>query len=205
MSSGWRDASRRNSCSASVVDSSTGGAGSRSAQRVVVAAILDHVDRALLELAEHRLALERVQLERLQHLCEPRRAHTTAFLSRLQEHPQLVAEAENVEVDDHVAPCTITSVMSSRRNDIKRGIPSDGRAHPIHKQSPHRRARAKVLLLAKCGQSLTERPCRFLAARLACRLHRARSAGRSKSLSRVVRGSGKPAGTADESATGSVN
>ena len=64
---------------------------------------------------------------------------------------------------------------------------------------------AKVPLFAKCGQSLFERPCRRTAARVACRLHRARSAGRSKPLPRAVRGSGKPAGTVDESATGSVN
>src|SRR5215510_650823 len=40
---------------------------------------------------------------------------------------------------------------------------------------------------------------------LGCRLHRARSATRSKLSSQALRGSGRSAGRVDESATGSVN
>jgi hypothetical protein len=100
--------------------------------------------------------------------------------------------------------CTISDVMSSRQNGTHaaplRRVPT------CRRTVPHRPgARAKILLFANCGESLHADPCRRTAARLACRLHRARSAGRSKPLLGAVRGSGKPTGTADESATGSVN
>ena len=68
-----------------------------------------------------------------------------------------------------------------------------------------RRGARKSFSVAKCGQFRYSRACPVSRGRVACRLHRARSAGRSKPALGAVRGSGKPTGSVDESATGSVN
>ncbi len=177
-------------------------------QRVVVAAILDHLDRALLELAVHRLALELVQLERLQHLCEPRRPHPTALLRGLQTAPAAPRSGSKRRRSTiTVAPMHDNEryVESAKRHQARAFPPTvDRPPYPDTVSTPTAPAR-KSFSSQNADNPVTERPCRVLAARLACRLHRARSAGRSKPLPRAVRGSGKPAGTVDESATGSVN
>ena len=63
-------------------------------------------------------------------------------------------------------------------------------------ESPSRRKMREISQPAACPD---------LRRLVACRLHRERSAGRSKPLPRAVRGSGKPARSGDESATVSVN
>ena len=99
VSSGWRPASRRNSCSASVVVSWTigcggGGGGGGCCSRCWSS---ENLDAALLELAVDRVRLERVELQRLENLDEIRVPKRPILLGRLEQLVQLGGRQDVVD------------------------------------------------------------------------------------------------------------
>ena len=210
----------------------------------VVEHVVDDLDRALLELAEDQVGLERIEPERLEHVVQLRLAQLPALLRGLHQPLQVVAQQQDVGLDRHrrlLSPqygqpglCTIIGVMSSRDNrDGRRALraptsTTSTSANPpsftaaLHRASIHanRTSRLHGLLRdslprARRGAKASLRKEREFPSAgalkppmpptLDSQLHRARSAGRSKPGPRAVRGSGKPTGPGDESATGSVN
>src|SRR5581483_743053 len=63
----------------------------------------DHLDRALLELAEDGVDLERVELERLEHLVQLGLADAAALLRRLEQSCEVVREQQDVRLARHPA------------------------------------------------------------------------------------------------------
>ena len=67
----------------------------------VLVDVQDHVDRAGLELAVDGVGLERIAVERLEHLVQLRLAQIAALLGRVDQLAQVVAQEEDVRLRRH--------------------------------------------------------------------------------------------------------
>ncbi len=77
---------------------SGGGSGAGSGGRSLVFEVVDDVDLARLELAMDGVDLERVEPERLEHVVQLRLQQRAAFLRRIDELPQILAQGEDVRL-----------------------------------------------------------------------------------------------------------
>ena len=99
----WRPASRRKSCSASVVVSSGAGpAAAPSRLRLGLGLVLgldEQLDAASVELLVDRLDLERIELERLEHLDELGLLELAARLGGFEQRRQLLSHENRLDLD----------------------------------------------------------------------------------------------------------
>ena len=115
--SGWRPISRRKSCSASVVVSSTSVPGS-GGRRLLLP--VDDLDPALLELLVQRLDVAGLEVEQLERLAQLDRLDDTGRVGALQQRLKLVVLADDRAVVRH-------SAMSEAGSLTGIGKPAAGR------------------------------------------------------------------------------
>ena len=115
VSSGWRPASRRNSCSASVVVSCDDRRRRRRRRRglLLLGLGLRDLDPALLELAEDGVRLERVEVQRLEHLDQLGIAKRPVLLRLFEQVVQLGSRQHVLDLD-RGHPCNLASCHEAR-------------------------------------------------------------------------------------------